>query len=69
METISTNEEQKDKLVLWKWNLLVAITKTSKLLLASSIPAVKADTPTVGKEVKRMHFHTNSGCKTALKAR
>jgi hypothetical protein len=69
MEALSTNEEQKEKLVLWKQNLLVAITKTSKLLLASSIPAVKSDTPTVGKEVKRMHFHTNSGCKTTLKAR
>jgi hypothetical protein len=30
--------------------------------LASCVPAIKPDAPTVGKEVKRMNFHTDSGC-------
>ncbi len=47
-------------------DLLVTITKTSKLLLASCVPAVKTNATTVCKEVEGMHFNTNGGCKTTF---
>jgi hypothetical protein len=43
--------------------LLVTIPKTTKFLLASSIPTVETDLATVSEEIKRMNLNTNSGCK------
>ena len=43
-----------------KFHLLVSISKTTKLLLASSVPTVKPNLPTICEEVQWMNFHTNS---------
>lgn len=43
-----------------KFHLLVSISKTTKLLLASSVPAVKPNLPTICEEVQWMNLHTNS---------
>ena len=42
--------------------LLVTISKATKFLLPSSVPAVEPDFPTVCKEVQWMDLHTNSCC-------
>ena len=41
---------------------IVAISKATKLLLSSSIPAVEAQLAPVGSEIQRVDFHTNGGC-------
>ena len=45
---------------------VVPIAKTSKLLLACSIPAVEADLTAVGREIKRVDLNANSGCTNYL---
>lgn len=50
-----------------KHHSLVSIAKPAELLLASSIPAVEADFPTVGVEIQRMHLNTDSSCRTEIK--
>ena len=42
--------------------LLVSIPKSTKLLLTSSIPAVKSNLSTVGEKIKRMDLHTDGCC-------
>ena len=41
---------------------VIAISETTKLLLASCVPAVKAQLAPVGCEIQRVDFHTNGGC-------
>lgn len=42
---------------------VIPISKPAELLLPSCIPAIETDRATVGKEVKRMHLHSNCCCK------
>jgi hypothetical protein len=42
---------------------VVSISKTAKLLLAGSIPAVEPQPAAACGEIKRMNLHTDGGCK------
>ena len=46
---------------------VVAISKTSKLLLASCVPYVESHNAIVGAKIERMHFHTKCGHVLLLK--
>lgn len=42
-------------------DVLVAVTQTAKLLLASSVPRVEDNGPAIGVEDERMHFDAERG--------
>lgn len=42
---------------------IVAISEASELLLASCVPHIKSNGPSICVEDQRVHFHTQSGCK------
>jgi hypothetical protein len=70
---LATNTIKKDNISVWiqfhlvSINLLVTITKTTKLFLTGSIPSVENDSTKVGMESKRMNLNTKSSLLVDIK--